>query len=399
MRRSNSARCCGSSAARRLCQASRLLRPRSPAARHGARIAGGISKAGALQPSSLRVAAISSGAERRAVALLGAAFGRRAEADGGAAGDQRRPVGFFGRFNGGGDRRGIVAVDAGRRPASGREALHLIDRVGERQRAVDRDAVVVEQHDQLVQLQMPGERDRFLADALHQVAVGREHVCRMIDEIAAEQRGEVALGDGHADGVGQPLAERSGRGLDAGRVTVFGMAGRERAELAEALDLGDRHRLVAGEIEQRVDQHRAMAGRQHEAVAVGPGRIGRVEFEVAREQHGRDVGRAHRQAGMAGLRLLDGVHRQRADGVRHAVVVRARGRSCFGKTCSLGEVCARRGKTVRHRHETAKRGTNLSGRGHGNRRRTDSMQELEVKCAAGPRPASCTGRRGYCFRR
>ena len=34
---------------------------------------------------------------------------------------------------------------------------------------------------------------------------------------------------------------RLGSGLDAGRVTLvfFGMAGRERAELAEALDLGD----------------------------------------------------------------------------------------------------------------------------------------------------------------
>ncbi len=74
-------------------------------------------------------------------------------------------------------------------------------------------------------------------------------------------------------------------------------------------------------MEQRVDQHRAVAGRQHEAVAVGPGRIGRIEFQEAREQHGRDVGRAHRQAGMAGFRLLDRIHGERADGVRHAVVL------------------------------------------------------------------------------
>ncbi len=105
-----------------------------------------------------------------------------------------------------------------------------------------------------------------------------------------------------------------------GVMTVFRMAGGDRAELAEALDLVDRHRLVAGEIKQRVDQHRAVAGREHEAVAVGPGRIGRVELQEAREQHGRDVGRAHRQAGMAGFRLLHRVHGQRADGVRHARV-------------------------------------------------------------------------------
>ena len=224
----------------------------------------------------------------------------------------------------GGNRLGIVAVDAARLPAGGFEPLHLIDRVGERQRPVDGDAVVVEQHDQLVQLEMAGERDRLLADAFHQVAVGGEHIGAMVDDVVAEHRREMRFGDRHADGVGEALAERPGRGLDAGRVAVFRMTRRQRAELAEALDLIDRHRLVAEEMQQRVDQHRAVAGRQHEAVAVGPGRIGRIEFQEAREQHGRDVGRAHRQSGMAGLRLFDGIHGERADRVRHAVVLGAR---------------------------------------------------------------------------
>ena len=86
-----------------------------------------------------------------------------------------------------------------------------------------------------------------------------------------------------------------------------------------------RHRLVAEQMQQRIDQHRAVAGREHEAVAVGPGRIGRIEFQELREQHGRDVGRAHRQAGMAGFRLLDRVHGERADRVGHAVVLGAAG--------------------------------------------------------------------------
>ena len=71
----------------------------------------------------------------------------------------------------------------------------------------------------LLQLQMAGERDRFLADAFHQVAVGGEHISGVIDEIAAEHRGEVALGDRHADRIGEALAERPGGGFDAGRVT------------------------------------------------------------------------------------------------------------------------------------------------------------------------------------
>ena len=57
------------------------------------------------------------------------------------------------------------------------------------------------------------------------------------------------------------------------------MARRHRAELAEVLDLLDRHGLVAEQMQQRIEQHRAVAGRQHEAVAVGPVRIGRIEFQ------------------------------------------------------------------------------------------------------------------------
>ena len=174
---------------------------------------------------------------------------------------------------------------------------------------------------------MPGERDGFLADAFHQVAVGGEHVGRVIDDGAAEHGGEVPLRDRHADRIGKTLAERAGGGFDAGGVAVLRVSGRERAELAEALELVDGHRLVAGEMQQRIEQHRAVAGGEHEAVAVGPGRIGRVEFEEAREQHGGDIGRAHGQAGMAGFGLLDRVHRQRADGIRHAVVIGARARA------------------------------------------------------------------------
>ena len=127
-----------------------------------------------------------------------------------------------------------MTVDARRRPAGRLEALHLVDGIGKRGGTVDRDAVVVEQNDELSQLQMAGERYCLLADAFHQVAVGGEHVGLVIDDGAAEQRGEMAFGDGHADGVGKALAERPGRGLDSGRLPVFRMTGRERAELAEA---------------------------------------------------------------------------------------------------------------------------------------------------------------------
>ena len=171
---------------------------------------------------------------------------------------------------------------------------------------------------------MAGERNRLLADAFHQVAVGGEHIGRMIDDVVAVLGREMPLGNRHADGIAETLAERAGGGLDAGGDEILRMAGRRRAELAEFLDLVERHGLVAQQVQQRIDQHRAVAGREHEAVAVGPGRIGRIEFEHLREQHRRDVGGAHRQTGMARFGLFHRVHRERANGVGHAIVVRAR---------------------------------------------------------------------------
>ena len=70
---------------------------------------------------------------------------------------------------------------------------------------------------ELVELEMAGERDRLLADAFHQVAVGGEHVGRVIDDVVAELGREMPLGDRHADGIAEALAERAGGGLDARR--------------------------------------------------------------------------------------------------------------------------------------------------------------------------------------
>jgi len=139
----------------------------------------------------------------------------------------------------------------------------------------------------------------------------------MVDQFVAEAGVEQPFRERHADGVGQPLPQRAGGGLDAGGVAVLGMAGGARAELAEIPDFVDGHVGVAGEIQERVEQHRTMAGRQHEAVAVVPVRRRRVELEEARKQHGGHVGHAHRHPGVAGIRLLDRVGSKEADGVSH----------------------------------------------------------------------------------
>ena len=146
---------------------------------------------------------------------------------------------------------------------------------------------------------MPGKRDRLLADALHEAAVTRDHISVVIDDLIAIALVEQPLGERHADGVAEPLPKRPGGRLDAGGMTIFGMARRLGVELAEPLQLLDVHPRHAGEVEQRIEQHRSVAGREHEAVAVGPIRMGGVEFQEAGEQHRCHVGHAHRHAGMA----------------------------------------------------------------------------------------------------
>ena len=122
---------------------------------------------------------------------------------------------------------------------------------------------------------------------------------------------------------------------------IFRVARGLRAQLAEVLDLVQRHVLVAQEIQQRIQQHGAVAGGEDEAVAVGPVRIGGVEFQELGEQHGGDVGGTHGQAGMAGIGFLDGIHAEGADGIGHGACLIRRILGHLGEFLASGSSRAR----------------------------------------------------------
>ena len=168
---------------------------------------------------------------------------------------------------------------------------------------------------------MPGKRDRLVADALHQVAVGAKHEGVVVDDVLAELRRQHPLRERHADGRGDALAKRTRRRLDAGSVEALRMPRRLRMKLAEALQLIERHLRVAGQIKQRIEQHRAVPGGEHKAVAIRPMRIGGIVLQVFREEDRRNISHAHRHAGVAGFGLLDAIHRKCADRVGHHVVI------------------------------------------------------------------------------
>ena len=216
----------------------------------------------------------------------------------------------------------VRVVDVLDVPALRREPLAaVLGRERELGRPVDRDVVVVVEVDELAEAELARDRGRLVRDALHQVAVGADRVDAVVDDLVVGPvvaLGEEALGDREADAVGEALAERAGRRLDPGGVVHLGMAGRERAPLAELLQLLERQ-VVAREVERGVLEDARVAGGEDEAVAVGPVRIRGVVVHHLRVEQVGDRRERHRRAGMAGVRLLHGVHRQSADGVDRAL--------------------------------------------------------------------------------
>ena len=154
------------------------------------------------------------GAQRLAVRRLGALLVRRAPADDGLAADQRRLVLARARLlDGGRTASRIVAVDvlhdvpAVRLEALRRVVVEPLDHL-----AVDRDAVVVVEHDELAELEGAGQRTGFVRDAFHEAAVADEAVGVVIDDrqaFAVELAGQQFFGQRHADRVGQALAQRT----------------------------------------------------------------------------------------------------------------------------------------------------------------------------------------------
>ncbi len=125
--------------------------------------------------------------------------------------------------------------------------------------------------------------------------------------VAGQDVGVIALlvdpgGQRVADADRQPLAERAGRGLDAGEPLHVGVPLERAAQLAQGHDLVVREIARLGQ--RRVEHRRRMPLGENEPVAVGPVRVlGIVPQESAEIQGRHDLDGRQRAAGMprAGL--------------------------------------------------------------------------------------------------
>ena len=258
-------------------------------------------------------------AQGGAMHVMGAFLVGRALADDGLALDQGGLVGMLlGFLDGGLDGLGVMAVDiADHVPTIGLEALRGVVGKPAFGVAIDGDAVVVPEGDQLAQAPGAGQGAGFVGDTFHHAAVAHEHIGVVIDDVVAglvEFMRQQLFGQRHADRVGDALAQRPGGGLNAGGVAVLGVTGSARMQLAEILEVVD-GQVIAGQMQQGVDQHGTVAVGQYEAVAVGPLGVGRVMAQVVIPDHFGDLRHAHGGAWVAGFGLFNRIHGQGADGI------------------------------------------------------------------------------------
>ena len=163
-------------------------------------------------------------------------------------------------------------------PVAGREPRHHVFAECEAGRSVDRELIVVVEDNEFSQTEMARERCRFVHDPFHHVAIAGQNIGVMIDDAPrrrVELRRQHTLGDRDSDRVAEPLSQRSRGCLDPWRRPIFRMSGRLRAQRSEPLEVLEAE-VVAGQVQQGVQEHRPVAGGQDETVPVRPEGVLRI---------------------------------------------------------------------------------------------------------------------------
>mmetsp|Transcript_27185 Transcript_27185/g.41982 ORF Transcript_27185/g.41982 Transcript_27185/m.41982 type:complete len:404 (-) Transcript_27185:114-1325(-) len=176
------------------------------------------------------------------------------------------------------------------------------------------DFVGVVHDDEVVELLVGRETGSLRGDSLLEASVAGKGedvvsedlvVCGVVDGLRH------LLGKGEADGVGNSLSEGSGGGLDSGggvfAIGELRVAGSHGVVLTEVLHLLE-GKIVTGDVQPAVNEHGSVAGGQDEAVAVDPGRVGRVVGHRGSVKGGTDLGSAKGKTHVAGFGGGDGVH-------------------------------------------------------------------------------------------
>src|SRR5579862_9585631 len=126
--------------------------------------------------------------------------------------------------------------------------------------------IVVVEVNQVVELEVPGERRGFGGNSFHKATVARDSVNLEVDDVvsrAVEMRREMLLCDPHSHAVPESLPQRSGGRFNSRNQPVLRMSRRLASPLTELLKLRHRH-VVTRQMQQAVKQHRTVPRGQNE---------------------------------------------------------------------------------------------------------------------------------------
>ena len=197
---------------------------------------------------------------------------------------------------------------------------------------LDRDVVLVVEHDEVAELLGACQRAGLRRDALFDVAIGRDHVDVVVERaladrgIRVEQSTLVARGHRHPYRRRQSLTERPGGHLHTARVAVLRMAGRLGLIGAQRLEIVELE-AESAEVELDVQRQARVTAGQDEAVAAHPVRIRGVMPHHTLEQRVGQGRQAHGCSGVSTAAFLNSVcgqnaHRVNGFGVHLAPVSR-----------------------------------------------------------------------------
>ena len=199
--------------------------------------------------------------------------------------------------------------------------LHILSE-GNISIALDGNVVAVIDDNQLGQAKGACQGEGLGGNTLHHAAITAQGKGIMVIHRIArlvELLSQMCLGNCHAHCHAHACPQRAGSCLNAYSVAVLRMARSQGIQLTEILQV-IHGQAVAKEMQQGIQHGGAMAAGQDKAVPVQPLWIFRIVAHVLAPQLVSDWRTAHRQARMAGLRLLNHLGSQNTDSIYTGVL-------------------------------------------------------------------------------
>ena len=164
---------------------------------------------------------------------------------------------------------------------------------------------------------MSCQRRSFMGNPFHQISISAKSVGVVIYNIIAVSVvlcGQMAFCHGHTYSHADSLTQWSCGGFYTYGVTILRMSWCLGSPLSEILQFFH-GKSVSSHMQHGIQESGSMSCREHKTVSVEPGRVFRIVHHVLCPEHICKWCSSQRKSRMSGVCFLDGVNRQRTDGI------------------------------------------------------------------------------------